>query len=606
MSDSDRFDDFNVENEGTGTSSDTYTSESSADIYRTPDVGSGWDEKADSVGEAREQSDSGMMPQEKVETEFSGGMAVEEKAGDGLAGAAEAGGNAEVEIPEVVFQDTAERTGVFPVQVVGPENPYGGSMQTGNFYANVNSSMQNGRPNDSGYGPNMYGGPYGGGVQTGTSNDSVNNGGQYGSSMQNGRPNDGGYGPNMYGGPYGGGVQTGTSNDSVNNGGQYGSSMQNGRPNDGGYGPNMYGGQYGGGMQTGNPYQNGNNGAQYNGNAQYGNTPQGKMPYGIPPYGNNPYSPYAAPVKKNNTGLIVGIVVAVIVLFILAVSALAYKAVSLFAEENKQRIRRFDEYNFDDDDWERDRNEPDYDDNDFLFDDEYNYDDWYDQYDDDFFKDGNDYDYDYNDDKYYSLHDDIKTDLSYSVAFEYFEYDTDYDNVDILVSYPVIKGDKIPNLDKINSEIRSEINVFTEYFEEEYEPYLTEEDYFSALASGYVTYMDEERMSVVFSEYVYGEYYTDVYLYCINIDMENGVILDNENILSIDDAFSVEFRQKSDIQNGEVSALTMMSDQEITKFFNSDNVIVFYTPKGMEIGFNYDDGWVTVTYEDYEKYLKVF
>lgn len=522
MSDSDRFDDFNVENEGTGTSSDTYTSESSADIYRTPDVGSGWDEKADSVGEAREQSDSGMMPQEKVETEFSGGMAVEEKAGDGLAGAAEAGGNAEVEIPEVVFQDTAERTGVFPVQVVGPENPYGGSMQTGNFYANVNSSMQNGRPND------------------------------------------------------------------------------------GGYGPNMYGGQYGGGMQTGNPYQNGNNGAQYNGNAQYGNTPQGKMPYGIPPYGNNPYSPYAAPVKKNNTGLIVGIVVAVIVLFILAVSALAYKAVSLFAEENKQRIRRFDEYNFDDDDWERDRNEPDYDDNDFLFDDEYNYDDWYDQYDDDFFKDGNDYDYDYNDDKYYSLHDDIKTDLSYSVAFEYFEYDTDYDNVDILVSYPVIKGDKIPNLDKINSEIRSEINVFTEYFEEEYEPYLTEEDYFSALASGYVTYMDEERMSVVFSEYVYGEYYTDVYLYCINIDMENGVILDNENILSIDDAFSVEFRQKSDIQNGEVSALTMMSDQEITKFFNSDNVIVFYTPKGMEIGFNYDDGWVTVTYEDYEKYLKVF
>ena len=48
--------------------------------------------------------------------------------------------------------------------------------------------------------------------------------------------------------------------------------------------------------------------------------------------------------------------------------------------------------------------------------------------------------------------------------------------------------------------------------------------------------------------------------------------------------------------------------QEITDYFNSNAVIVFYTPMGMEIGFNYDDGyaWVTATYEDYEDYLKVF
>ena len=61
-------------------------------------------------------------------------------------------------------------------------------------------------------------------------------------------------------------------------------------------------------------------------------------------------------------------------------------------------------------------------------------------------------------------------------------------------------------------------------------------------------------------------------------------------------------------QTNRSDSLNYMTDQEITKYFNSDDVIVFYTPKGMEIGFNYDDGygWVTVTYEEYEEYLKVF
>ena len=130
--------------------------------------------------------------------------------------------------------------------------------------------------------------------------------------------------------------------------------------------------------------------------------------------------------------------------------------------------------------------------------------------------------------------------------------------------------------------------------------------YFSALSSGYVTYMDEEKMSIAFAEYIYTDYYNEAFLYSINIDMENGVILENENMLSIDDDFSVEFRKKSDVQNGEIIYLTGMTDQEITDHFNSSNIIVFYTPKGMEIGFNYEEGWVTVTYEDYDKYLKVF
>lgn len=398
------------------------------------------------------------------------------------------------------------------------------------------------------------------------------------------------YAVNPYGnGPYGG-------NNPYGNGSNHGSNPYGNSPYGGGspYGNDPYRGSnpYGNGPSYDkNPYGNGS----YGGNNPYGSG----NPYGG--QGNNPYSPYAAPAKKNNMGLIIGIVVAVIVLFLIAVGALTYKAVSLYSEEKNRRRSARDEYNFDDDDWKKDRNRDLYDDQDDY--DDYGFDD-YDDYGDYDFDDYDDYDYD--SEEYYTLHDDLRTDLSYSVEFEYYEYESDYDNVEILVSYPVIESDHVPNLEQLNSEIQGEIDLLTGYFEEEYQQYLTEDDYFSALSTSYVTYMDEEKMSIVFSESAYSNYYDDVFLYCINIDMENGVILNNENMLSIDDDFSIEFRTKSDIQNGEISYLNMMSDQEITDYFNSPNLIVFYTPKGMEIGFNYDIGWVTVTYEDYEQYLKVF
>ena len=126
-----------------------------------------------------------------------------------------------------------------------------------------------------------------------------------------------------------------------------------------------------------------------------------------------------------------------------------------------------------------------------------------------------------------------------------------------------------------------------------------------------MTYMDEEKLSSVFKEDLYltdenGGQIVDYYLYSLNIDMEKGVVLDNRSMIDTDDDFSVDFRQRSDRQNGEISYLTSLSDQEITDYFESDDIIVFYTPLGMEIGFNYEYGWVTVTYRDYEQYLKVF
>ena len=385
------------------------------------------------------------------------------------------------------------------------------------------------------------------------------------------------------------------------------------------------------GMQNGSPYQNSsksNHNSPYENRAGQGVDPYGNSPYrngfygnqqnkGVGPQPQNLYSPYAVPARKNNTRLIIGIVAGIIILFLIAVFALTYKAVTLFSEERARTYRdSYEEHEFHDDREknrekrrEEDEMDPyDYDGYDYFDDDfyDYDYDDYgYDDYGyDDYGYD--DYGYDY-DDQYYVLQDDIKTDLTYSVDFEYYEYDTEYEDVDIMVTYPVITGENVPNLAHMNDVIQEEVDLFKDYFEEEYVDYMEDEgSYFAAVSSGFVTYMDEEKLSIVFSEYIYTDYYNSAYLYCINIDMENGVILDNENILSIDDTFSVEFRKQSDIQNGEIVYLTSMTDQEITALFNSPDIIVFYTPKGMEIGFNYDEGWVTVTYEEYEQYLKVF
>ena len=352
----------------------------------------------------------------------------------------------------------------------------------------------------------------------------------------------------------------------------------------GAYGANTYGES-----GYGSPY----NGANPYGGQQAGGGYGGQPPYNTPPFQDNPYSPYAAPQKKSHTGLIITIVVVVIILFILAVCALAYRAVELIDKSDvMDEFKNGGKYEFDDD------YEYDYDD-DYFYDDDYDYD-------EDYFY-GGDYDYDYENDKYYSLHDDLKYDLSYQVEFDFFEYETDNENVSIMVTYPIVVGEDVQNLDRINDALYSEVELLTEYFEEDYAPYMNNEDgYFSATAVCYVTYMDEDKLSVAFQERIYADFYDMAYLECFNIDMENGVILDNQEMLSIDDDFSVEFRTRSDEQNGEIYSLTNMTDQEITGYFNSPDVIVFYTPKGMEIGFNYEDGWVTVTYEEYEQYLNVF
>ena len=209
---------------------------------------------------------------------------------------------------------------------------------------------------------------------------------------------------------------------------------------------------------------------------------------------------------------------------------------------------------------------------------------------------------DYDEDYYGEITDAIREDLDYSITWENYEYEGNDDNVTIAVDYPVISGD-IPNIDAINDIIDDE----TEYFESYYEEYVKNisDGRFLVYSEGYVTYMDDNVMSVVFAEMIYTDYWTDYGLYCLNIDVENGIVLDNSSIMEIDNEFAVDFRKRCKKQNGTVEDLEYMSDQEIAYYLSQGGTsIMFYTPMGMEVGLNMGGYYVTVTYKDYEDFLQ--
>lgn len=214
-----------------------------------------------------------------------------------------------------------------------------------------------------------------------------------------------------------------------------------------------------------------------------------------------------------------------------------------------------------------------------------------------------------DEEEYYEFGDAITEGLSYNITFEEYERDDFINGGDGYIymecHYPVVSGE-VPNLDGINEAISAEKEKI-----EEHAIYVA--DYLGGSAyeyeaTAYVTYMSEELLSVAYVEYVYldGDF-LESFVIPVNIDMETGMVLKNNQMLDVDDDFSVEFRKRCEKQNGEIDGISYMSDQEITDYLtDEETLIVFYTPLGMEIGFNYPDGWVTVTYSNFQKYQQQF
>lgn len=208
-------------------------------------------------------------------------------------------------------------------------------------------------------------------------------------------------------------------------------------------------------------------------------------------------------------------------------------------------------------------------------------------------------------DQYYEFHNEISTELSYQVSMEKFsEFAENNAYAWAGGNYPKVTCEDKKKEERVNNIIYKEIESIFEHLEYVGQE-LDEETLFVFEVESYVTYMDEDTLSVAYVEYGYLDDETfESYVISINVDMESGFAMTNSQILNINDDFSIDFRERTERQNGSNEILDYYSDQEITQMLNDeDSLIIFYTPLGMEVGFNFYYGWVTVTYQDYARYV---
>lgn len=314
---------------------------------------------------------------------------------------------------------------------------------------------------------------------------------------------------------------------------------------------------------------------------------------------NSPFSPYYVPDKKEKKGN--GITIALVaVLLVLLVAGLIFAVSKLVEAAMGEASAAWKEgsgavegvFSELEDELEQEKAEAVEEDE--FFDDEY---DDYDEEDGFNYEDGI-YQPTPADDYYLELADSIRDDLSYSVDFEDYEvYDVNY-NVDIWVQYVQVSDD-IPFADDINEQLKGAAMYYAEQFDS-----IGATD-LQLTSLSYVTYMDEKTLSVVVDERYSYENYVQYDLYCMNFDLTTGALLYNTEIIDADKSLAKAFRRQSEYQNGVTSSVEDYTNDEIEEFLSSeDSLILFYTPVGLEIGYNHPDGWVTATFKDYEDYLK--
>lgn len=204
---------------------------------------------------------------------------------------------------------------------------------------------------------------------------------------------------------------------------------------------------------------------------------------------------------------------------------------------------------------------------------------------------------------YGELYSAMRDDLQYRINMEtgYFA-PREYENVEVSIDYPQIAGD-VDNLEYLNEILEYEYQYYLDYFADEYEPDMDPDSYYICRAECYITYMDEDVMSVVFREELALDWFSAINFYCLNFNMKDGVLMNNTEMLNMDQSFAIDFRNREVMENGD-NWLTDYSDQEILQMLRDpDYLVIFYTPMGMVVGLNMQEVVIYVTYSDYEKYL---
>ncbi|HJA92721.1 MAG TPA: hypothetical protein H9717_06340 [Candidatus Eisenbergiella merdipullorum] len=215
-----------------------------------------------------------------------------------------------------------------------------------------------------------------------------------------------------------------------------------------------------------------------------------------------------------------------------------------------------------------------------------------------------------DDDYYVTLADAVRDDLSYSIEWEEYDLKDDETGATAVGRYPQLVGGNIPQRDELNELIETEATYYSTLYEY-YRSWQGDNVVYNTESMGYVTYMDEEKISIVLEESYVMDAEISISLYSINIDLISGEVMDNGSLIEYDQQLAEEFRSQSDHQNGPVEAVDGMDDDQLIDFLSDqDTNIVFYTPVGLEIGFNYttsdSTGWVTATIKDYDRYVTKF
>ena len=199
--------------------------------------------------------------------------------------------------------------------------------------------------------------------------------------------------------------------------------------------------------------------------------------------------------------------------------------------------------------------------------------------------------------------------VSYKIKRIFDEYTDREEGICMRLSYIQLEGD-IPNLETINELLKSSAYIYMNNIDSIKET--VGEDHAGVYADtrSYVTYNTENQISVVVRDEVKFSYlYSDVSLSAININPDTGTVLNNTEILTLDDDFGQEFRDRSNAQNGvSEGGIEPYSNQEILAMLQDPgSIIVFYTPIGIELGYHYRgdyySGWITISMTDYAKYL---
>lgn len=200
------------------------------------------------------------------------------------------------------------------------------------------------------------------------------------------------------------------------------------------------------------------------------------------------------------------------------------------------------------------------------------------------------------DDPYYrEIVDSTRTDLDYGISWivESVTPDNEEDYCTYYSTYPILEGDA--DYSAVNDEITRAALEYRDTYRE----------YTGGTSTlGYVTYMDEETISIVFQHSLYEDRGTLPRVSALTFDLATGELIEPREMTEIDEELAMRFRAQNQTQNGTVDYLDSLSDEELLSILRDpDQSFYFYSPVGLEAGFNYESegyssGWVSVTLKD--------